>query len=395
LDLVINHSSAEHPWFKASQDPESNYRSWYIWSTTDNTEGYDLKASAFDNPSWHKNSSGYYAGIFGETLPDFNYEEPAVREEMKQIAKFWLEKGVAGFRLDAAKHIYDASKTKNGTDSTEKAVEWWKEFSDYCKTINPDAFLLGEIWDTSELRYEYMSALDSSFVFDIGTDLFGQSIKDGKNTDNGIATTMKEEFDNVASKTPDAIDSLFLSNHDTTRINTTMENRRGQMKLTAALNLTMQGLPFVYYGEEIGMLGDTLGTDTNVRTPFLWGNEDSMTTSWFSDYSNDNTQDANAQSEDPYSLLSHYRKLIQLRAKSPALYKGVFEPIANGNEAISSYEMQSDEQTMLIIHNLSTEEQTAFLNTKGRIVFTTNEVKVWRTASSIVIPPLTTVIIER
>lgn len=383
LDLVVNHSSSEHPWFKASRDADSPYRSWYRW--TDTGEGYNLTASFFGNKIWNSDAGSYYAGLFWNGMPDLNFDSAELRQEVKNIAKFWLDKGVAGFRLDAAMYIYTAAEM--GLDErapTELSLEWWREFADYCRSLKPDCYIVGEVWDAPATRVPYAAELGSVFHFDMGETL-ARSIVGGSNKGNAFANSMKAEYDRLAEASADAIDALFLSNHDQTRICTALGNKPENLKMAASVYLTMQGLPFVYYGEELGMMGGK--PDENIRTPFLWGDDDPELCTWVDSAHNKKVARYPEQDADPNSLLNHYRRVISLRAATPALFAGVLEPVEQPNDAVMSYTMTAPEQKVLVLHNLSTEAQTVSLNGEGEILFVTTTEGFSANGQSIVMPP--------
>ena len=154
IDLVLNHTSAEHPWFIESQEPGSPKRDWYVWSNEEP-----------QGKGWHPGKNGgYYYGYFGEHMPDLNYKNPAVTEEMYKVVRFWLEQmGADGFRLDAVKYLYEDGKRIEHTPATH---EWLKDFNKFYKGIAPQAFTVGEVWDDSGTAAKYVGdELDATFDF--------------------------------------------------------------------------------------------------------------------------------------------------------------------------------------------------------------------------------------
>jgi len=367
LDLVVNHTSSEHPWFKASRDPDSPYRNWYRWS--DDGEDVNLNATAMGHRTWNETESGYYAGLFSDQMPDLNLDDLDLRQEIKNIAKFWMEKGVAGFRLDAAMHIYSFAEMgpKAGPPSALN-LAWWGEFADYCRSINPDCYLVGEVWDNPGTRAQYAAVLGSVFHFDMGETL-AHTIVVGSNKGNAFAKSMKMEYDRLADANPDAINAIFLSNHDQTRICTALRNDLDNLKMAASVYLTMQGVPFVYYGEELGMMGGK--PDENIRTPFLWGEDDPAFCTWLGSVYNQKVARFTEQDADPGSLLFHYRRLMTLRAVTPALFAGILDVLEQPNDAVMSYSMTAPEQAVWVLHNLSTEPQNVWLDSFGVVLFVT------------------------
>ena len=128
----------------------------------------------------------YYAGVFTSSMPDFNMDEQAVREEFKKVFKFWLDKGVSGFRFDAAGHIYNSVEVEPGTETISKAVSFWKEMNDYILSVKPDAYSVAEVWEPTAIRAKYMGGMQSNFHFDMGTLITqiinNQEMNDNKNT---------------------------------------------------------------------------------------------------------------------------------------------------------------------------------------------------------------------
>ena len=391
LDLVVNHTSAQHPWFQASKDPGSPYRGWYHWS--EDGEGVNLGATAFGgNRVWNSAGTGHYAALFWDQMPDLNFDSPELRREIETIAKFWLDKGVAGFRLDAAMHLYSWQEMRtDGRVPGELNLAYWAEFAAYCRSVNPDCYLVGEIWDSPGVRAPYAASLDSVFHFDMGQTL-AKAIAGGSNKGNAFVNGMKTEYDRLAAVSPDAINAIFLSNHDQARIGSALGNDLDNLKLAAGVYLTMQGLPFVYYGEELGMLGGK--PDEYIRTPFLWGENDPALCRWIESPRNENTAPFTEQNADPGSLLSHYRRVMNLRIGVPALFAGVLEPVAQSNDAVMSYTMTAPGQTVLVLHNLSEEAQAVDLDGSGRVLFVTSEKGFSTNGTSVTLPPKCSAVIE-
>ncbi len=152
IDMMINHTSSKHPWFiEASSNKNSKYRNYYIWATPNTNLD---EPSELGTRQWYKKGDSYYNAIFWSEMPDLNFDNKAVREEMKKIAKFWLEKGVDGFRLDAAKHIYPLSREKD-------TLLWWEEYAKFCRSIKKDVYLVAEVWDSPQRIAQYAKIFDS------------------------------------------------------------------------------------------------------------------------------------------------------------------------------------------------------------------------------------------
>lgn len=355
LDLPLNHSSKEHPWFLASQDKNDPHRSWYYWTDDEETaqaEGISLSKQVWGHKLWNKTGTGYYSGLFDSSMPDFNLAEPPVREALKDVAAFWLKKGIAGFRLDAAAHIFNANKIPVGTKGQERALEWWAEFSHFCKEIMPDVYIVAEIWDTAATRAAFTAALESHFHFDFGT-LIADTIKAGKTGKNNLARALSMDYQLYNEVNPAYIDAPFLTNHDQNRIAGMLKGDPDKLKLAASLYILTEGIPFIYYGEEIGMMGAK--PDEQLRTPFLWNSpqQDPLQTTWIESRYNNRTVPVSEQTKDANSLLNHYRTLVRLKTGMPVLLRGKLTPLDMDSNVLVSYTMRYKTETAFIVHNIS------------------------------------------
>jgi len=351
IDLVINHSSDQHPWFKSALDPHSQYRNWYTWAGKDT----DLKAiSAVDGPAWHASGKQHYLGDFTGAMPDLNYDEPAVRREMIAIGKFWLGKGADGFRLDAARHIYDDLKSDNGQPAViRKNAQWWSEFRQGLRQVRPDVYLVGEVSarQPGELA-PYLPALGSVFDFPLAEQLIASAKQEQAGKLPALLTESYAAFHAAAGD--DYADAPFLSNHDQERVLSQLGGDLHHMRTAAAMLLTLPGRPYIYYGEEIGMLGRK--PDENLREPMRWQRTPAVPgDSRWKTYSVKQGGDVSVQAEQdqPDSLLNLYRTLIHWRVEVPALRDGALRVVATGKPALVAYERATADSRALVVHNLS------------------------------------------
>lgn len=357
MDLVINHSSNRHPWFLAARDPHGKYHDWYTWATPTT----DLKAvSATGGPAWHALPNGQsYLGIFVDEMPDLNYDNPAVRTEMIGIGKFWLEKGVDGFRLDAAQHIYDDLETDWDSASVlRKNLEWWRQFDRGIKTANPHAWLVGEVarQHASEL-VPWAGALDATFNFPLAARLI-ESAAQERDLDLG-ATLARTDKAYRAAAHGRFDDAPFLSNHDQERVMSQLDGNPDHMRIAAAMLLTLPGHPFVYYGEELGMRGQK--PDPHLREPMRWyrAGKGSGEPTWEGWTAGDGPGvSVEAQHGDAGSLLNWYRMLIDWRRDIPALRDGVAHAWRDANMQVAAWELDDPHGDVLVLHNLSGKPQT-------------------------------------
>ena len=351
IDMVINHSSDQHPFFlEAKKGKENPFRDYYVWSS-------DTLLQKENPGHWHKNPGDKekYYGFFWKGMPDLNFDKQEVREEMKKVGAFWLtEVGVDGFRLDAIKYIYpDSLVSKN--------VEWWQEYRAGLEETGEDFFLVAELWDKAEYIAPFLDrGVHSAFNFDLS---FAIETMLATGKDPGLGKLMSKIQKQYQELSDDYQDATFIKNHDQDRIASLVNDPR-KAKLAASLLLTLPGIPFLYYGEEIAMLGKK--PDEYIREPMVWDlpDQDPGQTSWIEpQYSTDETVVPVAlQEKDPESLLSHYRKLIALRKAHSALATGSIAGLDNINKDLCVYVVRGAEEKILVIHNLT--GNTAVLDTR-------------------------------
>lgn len=263
LDLVVNHTSDTNPWFVKSAANNSDYRDFYVWDTA--------PKSHLNN--WQKKNGSYYYHCFAWGMPDLNYRNKKVWYAIDDVADFWLDKGVDGFRLDAVMHIDDGIVQTNGhdahTDNVEDTVnhEWWQHFQQHVKSKNKDAFCVGEVWsevNMQDVQSRFFADLDSNFDFYMMSEIKTMS-KGSKKSVARIAQNYQQSIMAAAETTPEidkvTINSLMLDNHDTDRIAYLLTANKDQMKFAAAVEMTLPGMPWIYYGDELGQNGG--GTDSS------------------------------------------------------------------------------------------------------------------------------------
>ena len=344
-DLVLNHTSSQHPWFQqALSDPKSPYRDWYIFSQTD--PGY----LGLDNQRvWHKNPNGegYYFAVFDASLPDLNLRNPAVTKQLYEVARFWLQDmGVDGFRLDAIRYLIEDGRFQVDTPETKA---WLRDFKKFYTSVKPNSFTIGEDYNTFSLALAgyYPDQLDDYFEFSLAKSLLDSATLDNAN----FVKAAGDAYQNW----PFQRFGTFLTNHDQNRVMSALGNNLEKMKMAAIAYMTLPGLPFVYYGEEIGMLG--VKPDELIRTPMQWsgGPGAGFTTGQPWQAPNENVGQVNVQTQeaDPASLLNLYRRLIKLRRATPALAQGTFVPLNAGQSAVAAYLRRTAGQEVLVLLNMS------------------------------------------
>jgi glycosidase len=356
VDMVLNHASSQHPYFQeALRDPSSPHRDWFRFSPTAPGPG------PWGGPAWRKSPvrDEYYYAVFWEGMPDLNYATPAVREEANRVADFWLrEMGVDGFRLDAVPYLVEEGNVLSGAPGTHTLL---REYQAHLHTVKPDVFTVGEVWDSvgAMLPY-YPDQLDSYFAFELADALV-------RATRTGNATGMLNGYLRLQRAMPANRWSPFLRNHDQTRTITDLGGSVERAKVAATLLLTLPGLPFVYYGEEIGMSGDK--PDERLRTPMQWtaGAHGGFTigTPWEALQPDSATVNVAAQDADPGSLLNLYRRLIHLRAANHALTAGELVPLTASTGQVAAYLRKDASRPVLVVANLGATSVSGVAVTSG------------------------------
>jgi glycosidase len=354
LDLVLNHTSSQHPWFvDSSSSPASARRDWYVWRSDDPGWGQPWNSS---QGTWHERQGAWYYALFWGGMPDLNYRTPAVREEAKRIARFWLQRGADGFRLDAVRHLVETGPGP-GQSGNPETHAFLREFAAAVKAASPEALLVGEVWSNTFDISDYYEPGEMDLLFDFP---LATAIVEGlKGNDGaGIATVLAEV---LRTYPKGAVDAPFLTNHDQVRIATQLEGDAARLRLAASILLTLPGAPFMWQGEELGMRQRSSGDDELKRTPMPWDGTPSggFTTAarpWFGLAPGHEAANVAAQTRDPASLLSRYRALIRARHASEALRVGDLSLVAGAPAPVLAFVRRSGGDTVLVVHNLGPAE---------------------------------------
>lgn len=368
VDLVLNHSSDQHPWFvDSASSPDSSKRDWYVWSATD--PGWTQPWNIFSSGStWHLRNGAYYYGVFWGGMPDLNLRTSAVRAELERVAALWLARGADGFRLDAARYLIETGPGLKGQADTAETHAFLKEFAAFVRGVKPDAALVGEAWtDTPVIAPYYGSTaqvpggdeLPLNFNFPLADAL----VKTAQSADSqGVALKLSE----MSTRYPaGASDAPFLTNHDQVRVATQLAGKSGPLTTAASLLLTLPGSPFIYYGEELGMANGTTGNDEAKRTPMPWdtsaGGGFTTGTPWYAFSPGHDTTAVSTETNTPGSLLSRYRALIHARHASPALERGglVLLTSTQVHSPTLAFVRTLDTERVLVVHNLGDSSEQA------------------------------------
>ncbi len=420
MDLVFNHTSDQHPWFLESRKNRENPRSnWYIWrdakldgSAPTNWRGI-FGGSAW---TWCEERGQYYLHTFAKEQPDLNWEEPEVRKALYQCAKFWVDKGIGGFRIDAITYIKKPKVFLDGTPDAEDGLvsvhnmtantpgilDFLHEFREHT-VKGTDLFTVGEANGVS--AEELPEWVGEDGVFDMLFEFSHVNLEFKKNEiwtrpDPWTITELKEALRNSQKHTRDAWYPVFFENHDKPRcvdhFFSDKANRTAAAKAIGTILYTMRGTPFLYQGQELGMNRvrwdniemyndiSSLGqyelalkegknkeealaavhrfSRDNARVPMPWNCEKNAGFTegvpWINIHEDAEKLCVEKQVCDPESVLSWYRTLAGLRRSHTSLAEGSYEEVLAEDEDILGYLRKTNEEQILVLVNLSEKEKT-------------------------------------
>ncbi len=365
IDYVMNHTSAKHLWFveatdylknlKKGEEPSAKECPYVDYYNFVKGKPVDSGYARVGLTDW------YYQCIFWDQMPDLNLASKAVRGEFEKNVDYWMDLGVDGFRLDAAKEYYSGQPSKN-----LEVLTW---FANYVKGKDKSQYIVAEAWESlgSYTKY-YQSGIDSCFDFafsqadgKIATTLNGNgSANSAKSFGEALVTVQ----DVIKKNNENGIDAPFFTNHDTDRAAGYFKYDPIKIKLAGAMNLLMSGSSFVYYGEEIGMSGS--GKDENKRAPMLWSVTDKtgMTTGPAAmDQVTSQFASVEEQQKDPMSIYNFYKMAIRLRNENPEIARGTVAMIdAIADESICAITKTYQDSQIILLYNLSSEEKQVTLS---------------------------------
>ncbi|CCY66875.1 alpha-alpha-phosphotrehalase TreC [Clostridium sp. CAG:678] len=420
MDLVVNHTSDEHEWFRKSKDPSSPYHDYYFWRKGRGKRPPNNWLSCFEGGAWEyeKDIDEYYLHVFAKKQPDLNHDNPNVRREVKDILRFWLDLGVDGFREDVITFISKKEGLPNGFPiPTACGIEHYMDgphVHEYLReyrevTDQYDCFTVGEApMMTPGNALKYIGGenreLDLMFHFQhMDADCI---LMDYLQTKFNLKK-MKHAFSRWQEKlNGKAWNTLYIENHDHPRIISRYGSEKYRVesgKMLANMYMLQQGTPFIYQGQEIGMTNIRLNsvsdyvdcfvqnnyktarekmrlpeklcaelafksTRDNARTPVQWSAEENAGfttgTPWF--YVNPNYKEINAaaQENDPDSILNHYRALIKFKKENDVAIWGDYKEHYKNSDKLYVYERNYNGKRLLVINSF-TEENVAFEAPKG------------------------------
>ena len=347
IDLVLNHISSSHPLFIQAKEEIADNK------LDGAAEYFEIHSpSYFDGNTVISHLSNGYAveANFSFEMPEWNLNSEKTRAEFENIAKFWLERGVDGFRLDAIK--YYNNKDTDGT-------EFLKWFYDTSKKYNPDVYMVGECWDDdSVIEGFYNSGIDSQFAFKFSS-TSGQFVET-INTQAGSGLVKKAmNYDNkMKDINPNAINAYFLSNHDQVRIANALEpNGLDYQKFAASVYMLLPGNSYTYYGEEIGLKAPNTTNDASYRGAMIFDSEnlpDIFVNGIGDEHDAPTYGGVKQQLADESSLLNHYRRIIKIKNQNPEIARGKITEMVNfDNKQIGAYKVEYNGSTLIVAHNFN------------------------------------------
>ena len=344
LDLPINHTAVSNLWYirftNAQKDnqPESEYYDFYTHTDT------PIAGRTF---SLISGTNEYVECNFSTDMPELNFDNETVREAVLDVAKYYLDLGVDGFRFDAAKYIYYGEESRN--------IEFWTWYMDELKSIKEDIYTVAEVWDGDAVIYPYYTTGLNCFNFSMSqvSGRIAEAAKAGNVNIyvNYIAQTLKA----IKARNPEGMLISFISNHDMDRAAGYLTLASGHAKVAASLSILTPGSPYIYYGEEIAMKGSRGSsiTDANRRLAMLWGDEDTVRNPIGANYDSEQSNGTVLeQMQNPDSLYNHYKKLIAIRKAHPEIAYGDFTPLSTDSK-LSGFVSTYENSTVVVLHNTS------------------------------------------
>src|SRR5580692_8109310 len=370
IDLVVNHTSDQHPWFlSACSSPDSPYRDWYVWSEQeppDRHQGMVFPGEQDETWTYNETAGAWYFHRFYRFQPDLNISNPRVRDEIKKIASFWLRLGVAGFRMDAVPFVIEYTTPDHNSDG--KDFEFLTDLRQCAQWQRPDALLLAEANVDPDQLVKYFGESGGSanrlhMLFDF---LLNAQIM------LALARQDPEPVIDALRDTPALPDwsqwATFVRNHDEVDLSRLSADQR-RIRLAYSLQFTLRGTPVIRYGEEIGMGDDlSLPDRESIRTPMQWS---SLPNAGFSAAAADRLVqpvvadgtfgyekiNVRAQRNDPDSLLSWFERMMRTLRECPEINTGtcahVDVPTPPG---LLVHRADDTTGTMLFLHNLGDQE---------------------------------------
>ena len=267
-----------------------------------------------------------------------------MRQAALEIARFYLDLGVDGFRFDAAKYIYFGDNARSSA--------FWEWYTGELRAVSPDIWMVGEVWDSDAVTDQYVSAMNCfNFTMSQAEGLIASTAAAG---DVNVYTRYVEScLNGLRARRADAALVPFIANHDTDRAAGYLADANGRIRMAASLYILGPGAPFIYYGEEIGLRGSRGGanTDANRRLAMRWGDGDPVSDPPGADYGSQTEATAASMMEQRSSLFHYYRRLIDLRNAHPEIARGTYRALQLKDTKLGGFIAVGENRSVLVLHN--------------------------------------------
>jgi len=344
LDLPLNHTGADNSWFRnfrnahLMHNPNNIWYDFYSWLEPDAAIPSGRHFMRITQPDLLVEDN------FSDHMPELNFDNERVREKVLDVAVYWMNLGVDGFRFDAAKYPYYGEHDRN--------VAFWEWYMAELKKINPDIYAVAEVWDGDGVTKRYMKAFNCfRFSTSQAEGLIAETAKGGNV--NKFTKATEQYLETIHSINPDAMNVPFIANHDMDRASGYLTVAGGRMQMAANLYILQPGSPFIYYGEEIGLRGSRGGanTDANRRLAMLWGDGDTVKDPAGSTYDKQTPYSVKDLEGMAGSILKHYRNLLAIRKANPEIAKGDYLALAFKDTKMGGFLCTLDGRTVGVFHN--------------------------------------------
>ena len=358
LDLPINHTGRRNAWFSAfvnahrNKDEADPYYNFYCWY------GPGESAPAGRHYAPVSGTEDYYECNFDSAMPELDFDSELVRQTVLDVAKFYLDLGVDGFRFDAAKYVYYGD---NGSSAA-----FWDWYMEELRKIDPEIYVVAEVWDGDGVTDKYYGSMNCfNFTLAQSGGLIDETAKAG--SAGRYASYVESYLNTVRALRSDAMLVPFVSNHDMDRASGYLQSANYQMQMAANLYILGPGSPFLYYGEEIGMRGSRGGsnTDANRRLAMRWGDGDTVRDPEGSTYPDQEEISVQAQLDRGRSLYNYYKRLILIRRANPEIARGTYTAVSVPDSKVGGFVSTWEGSAVCVLHNPSQGAKTIDLAALG------------------------------
>lgn len=346
LDLPLNHTGENCVWFRnfkqahQAGDTGDPFYDFYTWIRAEDPAPAGRRFRKLSSPSLKVEAN------FSDDMPELNFDSGEVRQAVLDVAAYWLNLGVDGFRFDAAKYPYFGEHDNN--------AQFWNWYTGELKKINPDVYTVAEVWDGDAITDRYLKAFNCFHFSTAMVDgLIAETALGGDV--NRFTQATQSYLDGIHAINPDAMNIMFIANHDTDRAAGFLTVASGCAQVAANLYILSPGSPFIYYGEEIGLRGSRGGanTDANRRLAMFWGDGDTVQDPVGSTYDKSKFSSVADREKMKTSILWHYRKLIAIRKANPEIARGEYTALDFKGTKAGGFLCTLEGSTAGVFHNVT------------------------------------------